>query len=66
MNDEQNPEATQPGSVEVANPDVKVVHVDKVHAVLKDLEDGIETVKELPEHVVAWLRVKVQEIKSHL
>ena len=61
MTDEQNnmQETPAPGNH-------KIIAVDKVHAVLKDIEDGLETVKELPEHVVAWLRAKVQEIKSHL
>jgi hypothetical protein len=38
----------------------------RIHAVLKDIEDGLETVEQLPEHVRAWLKAKLAEVKSHL
>lgn len=38
----------------------------RIHAVLKDIEDGLETVETLPDHVRAWLKAKLQEVKSHL
>lgn len=42
------------------------VNVTGIRSVLKDIEDGLETVEGIPEHVVAWLKAKADEIKSHL
>lgn len=56
MTDEQNPQPEES----------KPVHVSKVHAVLKDIEDGLNTVENVPAHILEWLKAKLQEVKSHL
>ena len=47
---------------EITNPTKE----SRIKAVVKEIEDGLETVKDIPEHVIAWLKAKADEIKSHL
>lgn len=35
-------------------------------AVLKEVDDGLEALGAFPENVIAWLRAKLSEARSHL
>ena len=36
------------------------------HAVLTEIESGLEALAAFPENVLAWLRAKLAEVRSHL
>lgn len=36
------------------------------HAVLTEIENGLEALAAFPENVLAWLRAKLAEVRSHL
>lgn len=41
-------------------------HVTKIRALTKEIEDGLETVEAIPDHVREWLKSKIAAIKEHL
>lgn len=45
---------------------VKSVNATAVRGVVHEIEDGLESFDTFPAHVLAWLRIKLGEIKSHL
>ena len=53
-------------SVEPESIPVKTTNTTAIRGVVHEIEDGLESFDAFPAHVLAWLRIKLGEIKSHL